>query len=261
VSGCPTLAKVAEEIGTITLDDERRRNALSKPLVEQAIAALHSFRETKVRVAIIRAREGVKVFSAGHDVSELPESRRDPLGWDDPLRQLVREIENFPDPVVAMVEGSVWGGATETVFACDLVIATETATFAVTPAKLGVPYNVGGMLTLLNATGLRMAKEMTFTGRPIDAVHAERRGMINYVVPAAEIEAFTLQLAAQISKNAPLSVAVMKEQLRILAGAHTMSPQGFERIQGLRRVVYDSHDYQEGIRAFKEKRRPIFRGE
>jgi methylmalonyl-CoA decarboxylase len=255
------VAKVAYNIGTITLDDERHRNALSQRLVGEAIEALHSFRDAKVRVAILRAREGAKVFSAGHDVSELPESRRDPLGWDDPLRQLVREIENFPAPVIAMVEGSVWGGATETVLACDLVIATETATFAITPAKLGVPYNVGGMLTLLNATGVRMAKEMTFTASPIDAVRAERQGMINYVVPAAEIEAFTLELAARIAENAPLSVAVMKEQLRILAGAHMMSPQGFERIQGLRRVVYDSHDYQEGIRAFKEKRRPVFRGE
>src|SRR4051794_32778608 len=78
-----------------------------------------------------------------------------------------------------MVEGGVWGGATETVFACDLIVAAETATFAVTPAKLGVPYNVGGMLTFLNATGLRMAKEMTFTAQPIDAARAERHGMIN----------------------------------------------------------------------------------
>jgi methylmalonyl-CoA decarboxylase len=255
------FAEVVETIGTLTLDDESRRNALSQPLVEEVIASLRSFRESKVRVVILRAKRGAKVFSAGHDVDELPESRRDPLGWDDPLRQLVREIENFPGPVIAMVEGSVWGGATETVFACDFIIATETATFAVTPAKLGVPYNVGGMLTLLNATGLRMAKEMTFTGRPVDAIRAERYGIINYVVRSAELETFTLRLARQIAENAPLSVAVMKEQLRILAGAHTMSPQGFERVQGLRRIVYDSQDYREGIRAFKEKRRPIFRGE
>jgi methylmalonyl-CoA decarboxylase len=160
-----TLSQVTESIGTITLDHERRRNALSHALVEEVIAALRSFQEAKVRVVILRAKPGAKVFSAGHDIDELPESRRDPLGWDDPLRQLVREIENFPGPVMAMVEGGVWGGATETVFACDLIVAAETATFAVTPAKLGVPYNVGGMLTFLNATGLRMAKEMTWRGR------------------------------------------------------------------------------------------------
>jgi methylmalonyl-CoA decarboxylase len=194
-----TTSDVAEFIGTITLDHERRRNALSHALVEEVIAALRSFQEGKVRVVILRAKPGAKVFSAGHDIDELPESRRDPLGWDDPLRQLVREIENYPGPVIAMVEGGVWGGATETVFACDLIVAAETATFAVTPAKLGVPYNVGGMLTFLNATGLRMAKEMTFTAQPIDAARAERHGMINYVAPAPELEAFTLRLARQIS--------------------------------------------------------------
>src|SRR5205807_7882521 len=79
-------------------------------------------------------------------------------------------------------------------------------------------------------------------------------GMINYVVPTAEIEALTFQLATQMAENAPLSVAVMKEQLRILAGAHTMSPQGFERVQGLRRVVYDSRDRSEERRVGKEWR-------
>src|SRR5438045_225604 len=203
-----TTSDVAEFIGTITLDHERRRNALSHALVEEVITALNAFREASVRVVILRAKPGAKVFSAGHDVDELPESRRDPLGWDDPLRQLVREIENYPGPVIAMMEGSVWGGATETVFACDFVVATETATFAITPARLGVPYNVGGMLTLLNAVGLRMAKEMIFTGKPIDAVRAEHHGMINYLVPTAEIELFTIKLAAEIAENAPLSVAV-----------------------------------------------------
>lgn len=255
------LTEVADAIAIITLDHDRRRNALSHALVEEIIAALHGFREVKARVVLLRARAGAKVFSAGHDVDELPEARRDPLGWDDPLRRLVRELEGFPAPVIAMVEGSVWGGATETVFACDLIVAADTASFAVTPAKLGVPYNVGGMLTFLNAASMRIAKEMIFTAQPLDAARAERLGLINRVVPVAELEAVAFSLAHQIAANAPLSVAVMKEQLRILAGAHPMTPQGFERVQGLRRVVYDSEDYREGIRAFKEKRRPVFRGE
>jgi methylmalonyl-CoA decarboxylase len=93
------------------------------------------------------------------------------------------------------------------------------------------------------------------------AATAAQLGLVNRVVPVAELEAVTFGLARQIAANAPLSVAVMKEQLRILAGAHPMTPQGFERVQGLRRVVYDSADYREGIRAFKEKRPPVSRGE
>jgi methylmalonyl-CoA decarboxylase len=248
-------------VATITLSHPARRNALGAAMVGELIAALDDCEARKARAVILRAPPGTKVWSAGHDVDELPESRRDPLGWDDPLRELVRRIEALPAPVIAMIEGSVWGGATETVFACDLIVATPEATFAVTPAKLGVPYNVSGMLTFLNAGGLRIVKELTFTARPMKAARAEQLGLINDVVKAPEIEAFTQELAQGIAELAPLSIAVMKEQLRILGGAHPMSPQGFERIQGLRRVVYDSHDYQEGIRAFKEKRPPRFRGD
>jgi methylmalonyl-CoA decarboxylase len=247
-------------IGTITLDHPAKRNVLSDALVRQVIEALAALKAQQARVAILRAPSGSKVWSAGHDVSELPAGRRDPLGWDDPLRHLIREIENFPAPVIAMIEGGVWGGACEAVLACDLVVAAPGATFAVTPAKLGVPYNVSGMLTFLNAADLRIVKEMIFTARPISAERAEHLGMINHLVPADELEAFTLDLATTIAGNAPLSIAVMKEQLRILAGAHPMSPQGFERVQGLRRLVYDSDDYLEGLRAFQEKRKPEFRG-
>ena len=253
--------RIDDAVGIVTLDHARRRNALSHAMVEEIVGALDDFGARRLRAVLLRAPEGCAVWSAGHDVDELPESGRDPLGWDDPLRALIRAIETLPAPVIALVEGSVWGGACETVFACDLVLATPDATFALTPARLGVPYNVGGMLTILNASNMRIAKEMAFTAAPIGAERAERLGMINQVVAPQALESTGLALARQIAANAPLSVSVMKEQLRILAGAHPMSPQGFERIQGLRRLVYDSDDYREGIRAFKERRPPVFRGE
>jgi methylmalonyl-CoA decarboxylase len=249
-----------DAIGTITLNHGAKHNVLSELLVHQVVAALAEFTHQEVRCAVLRAAPGVKVWSAGHDVSELPEGGHDPLSWRDPLRLLIREIENFRAPVIAMIEGSVWGGACETVLACDLIVATPDATFAATPAKLNVPYNVSGLLTFLNTAHIHIAKEMLFTAQPVAASRLERMGIINHVTPAGEIEEFTYAIARSIAQNAPLSISVMKEQLRILAGAHTMSPQDFERIQGLRRVVYNSVDYSEGIQAFKEKRRPQFQG-
>ena len=253
-------AQLENDIGTITLNHPEKLNALSADLVRGVTDALAGFRRDKARVVVIRARPGVKVWSAGHDVWELPVDGRDPLGWDDPLRYLIREIEEFPAPVIAMIQGTVWGGACETVFACDLIIASPASTFAVTPAKLGVPYNISGVLTFLNSAPYRIVKEMAFTAKPVSAGRAESVGMINHVVDDAQIESFTYAMASDMAQNAPLSIAVIKEQLRILAGAHPMSPQGFERVAGLRRVVYDSADYQEGIRSFKEKRKPVFTG-
>jgi methylmalonyl-CoA decarboxylase len=173
---------------------------------------------------------------------------------------LVRAIQTFPAPVIALLEGGVWGGACEVAMACDILVATPDTTFAITPAKLGIPYNLSGLLTLMNAVPLPVAKEMLFTAQPITASRALNFGIVNYVKPPEEIEAFVYGIADHIRNNAPLSVTVMKEQVRLLASAHAITPELFEQIQGLRRIVYDSHDYQEGLNAFRERRRAQFRG-
>ena len=256
------LTKLTHEgwIGTIMLDYAEKRNTLSSDLINEIIAALDAFREEKLRAVVIRAQPGARVWSAGYNILELPVTHRDPLGWDDPVRHLVRTIEEFPAPVVAMIEGGVWGGACEVVLACDIIVIAPNATFAITPAKLSVPYNISGMLTFLNAAPARAVREMAFTAKPVAAARAFDLGMVNHIVPFEELESFTYGIARDIAENAPLAVSVMKEQLRILEGAHPIDPLGFERIQGLRRVVYDSRDYVEGLSAFKEKRKPNFEG-
>lgn len=248
------------ETGIITLNHEAKRNVLSRGLIEELIAALDEMRAAAVRSVILRAQPGAAVWSAGHDVTELPGSGRDPLAYDDPLRRAVRAIESLPLPVIAMIEGTVWGGACELAITCDLAIAAPDVTFAFTPARIGVPYNTAGLLNMMKSVGMPLLKEMLFTARPIPAERALRLGMINDVVPREDLERFTLEIAAQIAGTSPMCVALLKEELRILSKSRPMSAETFERLQGLRRNVYDSDDYREGIRSFLEKRRPTFRG-
>ena len=246
--------------GVITLNNTGKRNALSEALIGEITEALHGFGATDTRAVVLRAQPGVKVWSAGHDVSELPDRGHDPLGWGDPLRVLVRAIQESAAPVIALIEGSVWGGGCEVAMACDILVTTPQTTFAITPAKLGVPYNLVGLLTMMNMVPLTIVKEMLFTAQPIPAGQALNLGMINYIKPADEIEDFVFAMATQIGANSPLSIAVMKEELRLLSSAHAITPELFERIQGLRRIVYNSADYQEGLDAFREKRPSQFTG-
>ena len=254
-------SEIRDRIGVLTLDDPERRNCLSPEMLGDITAGLVQFAEGDVRAIVIRSRPGAKVWSAGLDVKSLPEPGRDPLDYSDPLEHVIRQVEHFPAPVIAMVEGSVWGGACDLATVCDLAIGCETSAFAITPAKLGVPYNCSGILHFLNLVGPRVAREMFFTAEPIKGARALQVGILNHLVPVAELEAFTFAMAKRITENSPLAVGVIKEQLRILARSHPVSPDTFERIQALRRAVYESADYVEGKRAFLDKRRPVFTGD
>jgi methylmalonyl-CoA decarboxylase len=254
------VATVSNSIGLITLNNPLKHNALSRDLIHGVCAALESMQREEVRVVILRAPAGSKVFSAGHDIRELPTNGRDPLTYNDPLRLLVRTIEHFPSPVIAMVEGSVWGGACELVMSCDLIIASVDSTFAITTAKMGVPYNISGIQNFLNTGGMPLCKEMLFTAQPMGVQRLLECGIVSHAVPREELEAVTLELAGKIAKNSPLVISLLKEELRLLSISHNLGPETFERVQAMRREVYDSADYQEGIRSFFERRAPDFQG-
>ena len=253
-------SSVANGIGTITLTNGAKRNALSHAMMDAISAALLDFQKHAVRVAIIQAEAGAKVWSSGHDIGELPVGGLDPLRYADPLEHTLRAIRRFPGPVIAKVQGSVWGGAFDLVLSCDLVVADASATFAITPVNLGVPYNTTGLLHFMGRLRLNVIKQLFFTAAPAEAPQALEWGIINWLVAAGEIDGFTLDLAQRMAAKAPLAMAVIKEQLRVLSDEVPIAAQTFERLQDMRRMVYDSEDFREGIAAFHEKRAPRFSG-
>ena len=253
------ISDLTESIGTITLSSPSNRNALTKALIEKLITSLVNFRNSMARVVVIRANSDARVWSSGHDISELLEDP-DPLSYSDPLSHVLREIRTFPAPIIAMVHGSVWGGATDLVLSCDIVIGDETCSFAITPGNLGLPYSTTGLIRFMNRIPFNLVKEMFFTATPVNASDAEKWGILNHLVSAGELETFTYNMARIIATKAPLALSVVKEQLRILADADPITPDVLERIQELRETVLESEDYREGIRAFYEKRKPVFTG-
>ncbi len=249
---------LADHVGTIAFDSYENRNALSAALIADVVEALAGFRARGARVAILTTADPNPVWSSGHDVKELPVADQDPLPWDDPLERLLRAVRSFPAPVMAQVHGSVWGGACDLIMNCDVVLGDESCSFAITPAKLGLPYNISGIQHFLSRLPQNVVKEMFFAAEPIGASRALQVGIVNQIVPAAELAAATRALAAIVASRSPQANAAFKEQVRILSEASAITPATYEYIQNLRRNVFSGPDYREGIRAFLEKRKPRF---
>jgi len=251
------LTELRGWIGVLTLNNAARRNCLSQAMLGELGRGIEALVAGGARAVILRAPAGSKVWCAGFDIRDLPEPG-EPLGYEDDFAVALHAVQQCPVPVIAMIEGSVWGGACDLAVTCDLVIGVASTTFAITPARLGVPYSTSGLMRFLGALPLHMVKELFFTAQPLPAARARELGLLNHLVPCEELEAFTFELVGRMVENSPLAIRVLKEQLRVLGNACAMSPETEERIQGLRRMVYESPDYREGKLAFLEKRKPVF---
>eukprot|EP00435_Cladocopium_sp_Y103_P021184 s3415_g5.t1 len=207
-------------IGIITMCNESKRNALSQKLgmvsswfllplkprhvCDELSALLERCCSAGVRVVILRSSPGVKVWSSGHDVRDFKrvdgsDARsfgkskfQDPLSCEDSFVKLLDRIRNLPVPVLGSIEGTVWGGATDICACCDVLIATPQTSFAITPAKIGLPYNHSGMSHFIQVMPLHIVKWMFFSGEPISADQALQIGFLNDVVPVEKLEQRTV---------------------------------------------------------------------
>lgn len=250
-----------EWVVEVTFANGSRRNALSHAMLVELTSVLDAAATDGCRALILRAEAGSRTWSAGHDIAELPTEGADAAQWENPLEAFLARVRQAPYPVIAAVEGGVWGGACDLVLTCDLVVATRTSTLAITPAKLGIPYSTAGVAHFVGTLPLNVAKEMFFTAEPITAEQAHAFGVVNRLVgDSAELEATAVALARRISELAPMSVSTVKAEMVALTDPRGLDAEHTAAIDELRRRAWLSDDYREGLEAFAQRRTPEFRG-
>ncbi len=254
--------KIVDRICFIEMQNANHFNCLSEEMCNSIIDALGVAYQKECVGIVLKAQTRRSVWSAGHDIRELPQDGNDPLSYDVPMERLLRSVQDVPIPVIACVDGTVWGGACDLCVSCDMIVASEDSTFAITPAKIGIPYNASGIMHFINQLGINKAREMFFTASPITAQDACNVGFVNRVAPVANLDKVLEEnFLAPLRRNSVLSISAIKRQFRILSRAATViSSESFERINAYRTKVFQGEDYREGINSFLEKRAPEYKG-
>ena len=247
-------------ICTITLNRPGSMNSLNLSTVEALAAAVAALRyDRSVRVAVVTGA-GEKAFCSGADLKEratlAPDQVRRFIGT---IRDTFTAIEALPQPVIAAVNGVALGGGTELALACDLRVASERATLGLTEVKLAIIPGAGGTQRLPRLVGLGRAKDLIFTGRSIGAAEALAIGLVNRVVPAADLARTARELAEQMLSAGP--VALRQAKLAINRGYEADLATGLALETAAYDAVIPTKDRQEGLSAFAAKRKPVYTGE
>jgi enoyl-CoA hydratase len=246
-------AEVDGPIGRLIIDNPERRNAMDLGMYASVPAAVATLLDDDgVRVVVLRGA-GDKAFGAGSDISEFRQERTGAAAtrYNATEAAAAHAIESIPVPVLAAVHGACMGGGVGLALCADLRYAADDATFAVTPAKLGVGYPPDSMGRLVAAVGAPRAKELVFTAQVIGADTAARIGLVNAVVPKADLDAHVDAVAATIATLAPLSLRAAKSAAEDPASDRAASDAA---------RCYDSADFLEGIDAHLTKRAARFQG-
>ena len=255
------LAETADGIGWLTFNNPARRNAISLEMWQASTEVLDGFeRDASVRVVVLRGAGG-KAFVSGADISQFEDQRKNAEQQEvyTRMHEAARARMNaMTKPVLAMIEGYCIGGGISVAASADIRIAGEDAVFGVPAARLGLGYGFDSITRIVGLIGPANAKELLFTAGRIDAREALRIGLVNKVVPVAQLESVVREMALAIAGNAPLTIKAAKlgiDQAMLDAPARDM-----DGVTAAVKACFDSEDYVTGRRAFMAKVPPVFTG-
>ena len=255
------LASVRDGVGRITFNQPEKRNAMSVEMWAGLVGILDEWDADAAVRAVVLTGAGDKAFVSGADISQFAKNRSNAEAqkeYDKVTSAGRARLAGYAKPVIARIQGFCLGGGLGIAMAADLRIAAESSTFGIPAAKLGIAYGFDMVRRLISLVGHAHARTLLFTGERVSAREAERMGLVNRVVPDAELDATVDGLARTIGGNAPLSVRGMKYVI-----AQALRDPAERDMEGVDRAVsacFDSADYAEGRAAFMEKRRPEFTG-
>lgn len=254
---------IVDARGTVevwTIAAEERRNTLTQGLVEELEALVARTAANRAVRCVVITGQGDKAFCAGADLKDRERmSKEDVRGWLELLHRAFRAVETAPQIFIAALNGAAFGGGLELALACDLRVADPGAAMGLTEVKLGVIPGAGGTQRLPRAIGVSRAKELIFTGRRVLAAEALAMGLVGKLSPPGQVVEEALKIAVEISDNAPLAVAQAK------AAINEGYDLPWDEAARLERAKYDplldTADRLEGLAAFRERRKPNYRGE
>jgi enoyl-CoA hydratase/carnithine racemase len=261
-SGKLLLDNPAEAVARLTLNNPEKRNPLDHEVLDALAATLPELANgIETRCIVITGRG--RAFSAGYDIGGIDDSSFEQEAEAlvaHPFHAAMEAISAHPYPVLAAINGHCLGGGLELAVRCDLRLCAAGAKLGMPPAKLGLIYGHTGLERFIDVIGVAYTRELFLTGRNVDAERAASIGLVNWVADDDEVETASIELAAEIAANAPLSMTGNKAAIETLARFDRLTPEQERELIELRQSCFASEDFREGIRAFAEKRKPRWQG-
>ena len=255
------LKTITEGIGVVTFNNPEKRNAMSLEMWEGLGQALSELRDDpEVRVVVLFGA-GDKAFVSGADISQFEKTRHNAAASEEYSKRSDAQrtlLGNYPKPTIACIRGFCLGGGMQVAMLTDIRIAAEDSQFGIPAAKLGIAYGYDGLKNLVSLVGPSWARLLMYTGMRIDSTEAMRIGLVDRVVPDADLWSATLDIARTISGNAPLAIKAAK--ITIAQVLKDPDQRDMDAIKAIGAACMDSQDFREGRQAFMEKRKPRFTG-